>query len=1442
MPQARNLREFWQHIVRGTDCLSDVPPTRWRTEDYYDPDPTTPDKTYAMRGGFLPDVEFDPLEFGLPPNVLEVIDVAQLLSLLVARDALADAGYLEASPEVRRRTGVILGVGGGQKLITPLTSRLQYPVWERVLAAAGVPETTRAQAIEAIKLAYPAWREDAFPGLLGNVIAGRIANRLDLGGINCVVDAACASSLAALKMAMSELAEGRADVMVSGGVDTDNSIFMYMCFSKTPAFAPDGMIRPFDADSAGMLIGEGIGMYVLKRAADAEDDGDRIYAVIQGIGASSDGLHTSIYAPRSAGQALALERAYADAGCQPASIGLLEAHGTGTVAGDLAEVTTLKEVFAAAPPGAIALGSVKSQIGHTKAAAGAAGLIKAALAVSHQVLPPTINVQSPNPALGLDRSPFYVNTESRPWLAPVDGSPRRAAVSSFGFGGTNYHVIVEEASPASTQRLDDIPQVLILSAATPRELEARCREAVTELAGKEGDSAFRALNSCADPLLNDSARVGVVASTSSEAAHLLELAIGRLRLEPDSPAWSDPRGVHYRRRSLDLTGRIAALFPGQGSQHVGMARALGCAFPPVREVLSALGEEARYVDPPPAFTAGERERQEIELRRTEHAQPAIGAVSAGLYRLLHAAGFKPDFVAGHSFGELTALWAAGAFGDKDLLDLARARGRAMAPPDDMDGGAMVAVSTRPDELRGLDGVYVANENGPRQTVIAGPRKAIAAARDSLQAAGLEVTSLPVGAAFHTPLMAHAVPVFEASIERIELTPPAVPVAANLTGGWFPTDPREIRRMLVQQLVQPVRFGQVLETLYAAGARCFVEVGPRAVLTGLVDEVLGQREHLALAVQPSRRGDQVRQVQEAMLQLRVAGVRLESVDRWARTPQPARQNMSAATVRLNGSNYVHDHTRSAYENALAELRAEPIVSVTPEPTLPTEPPDALVRPTDDTLDQLASAQADAARVHEQYLAGHAEFIRSYAELARLQLQLVADGKVQTLPAGAWESTLRGTQLLQEHQAATDRTHAEYLAQQAAAFEVWSGLVSGSPALVSRPTAAVSFAPRQLVTPPVSIADVSTHAATDIVASSASVREPVVRAPEPPASVTQPPATVIRPPATVIRPPATVIRPPASVPEPAVNVPEVTDALLRVVSDKTGYPVDMLGLDMDVEADLGLDSIKRVEILGAMYGLFPSLPRLKAESLGELRTLQDVVALLVNTVSGSRPPAAPATEDAASQPVARRVVRLVPLPLPDRLEIELPPGHICVLTDEGTSLTSEVRARLEMTGWSVVMLDLRACSDIEAAVSGIATRYGPIGACVHLHPRDTTLDPLPDVDRDMVRRAYLLARSVAPSLVAAARAGRATFAVMVQLDGVLGLGGSCDFSAIAGGLFGLVKTLSLEWPEVFCRAIDVSPDIAPAQAAALLQAELTDPDQRITEIGHRGDGRYTLAVEG
>ena len=484
---AKNIEEFWTNIVQSKDSIVEVPESRWKIDDYYDPDMNAEDKTYCKVGGFLPDIDFNPMEFGLPPNILEVTDVSQLLALVGARDALEDAGYGKESPkftkEVKERTGVVLGVGGGQKLITPLTARLQFPIWEKALRSSGVAEEDIPMIVDKMKKAYIGWNENSFPGMLGNVISGRITNRFDLGGINSVVDAACAASLSAIKMAVSELVEGRVDMMLTGGVDTDNSPFMYMSFSKTPAFSKSGNIRPFDDQADGMLIGEGIGMLVLKRLEDAERDGDRIYALIKGVGTSSDGRFKSVYAPRPSGQALAMKRAYEDAGYAPSTVGLIEGHGTGTGAGDPTEFTSMQMVFGENNPNKneIGIGSVKSQVGHTKAAAGSAGMIKAALALYHKVLPGTINVTKPNTKFNIEDSAFYVNSETRPWFKKEN--PRRVGVSAFGFGGINVHFALEEykSEARAEDRMHTPFHSILFKANTPGELLNQCQNALNGL-------------------------------------------------------------------------------------------------------------------------------------------------------------------------------------------------------------------------------------------------------------------------------------------------------------------------------------------------------------------------------------------------------------------------------------------------------------------------------------------------------------------------------------------------------------------------------------------------------------------------------------------------------------------------------------------------------------------------------------------------------------------------------------------------------------------------------------------------------------------------------------------------------------------------------------------------------------------------------------------------
>ena len=576
-PKADDLQAYWRNIKNGVDAITSVPEdSHWKSADYFNADPKAPDQTYARRGGFISAVDFNPMDFGIAPKDVEATDTTQLLGLMAARQALIDAGY-ESKPFPRERTSVILGVTGALELVIPLGARLGHPIWRRALKESGVADPVADDVVRRISDSYVGWQENSFPGLLGNVAAGRIASRLDLGGTNCVVDAACASSMAALHLAALELASGRSDMVVTGGLDTFNDIFMYMCFSKTPALSPSGDAKPFDRSCDGTILGEGLGMLVLKRLADAERDGDRVYAVLKGIGSSSDGRGNAIYAPRAEGQREALNRAYASAGAGPETIELIEAHGTGTKVGDATELQALSEVYRAAGRQGTwtALGSVKSQIGHTKAAAGVAGLIKAAMALHHKILPPTIKVTQPVDEAAPGRSPFYVNTAKRPWL-PRTNHPRRAGVSAFGFGGTNFHCVLEEHSARRTKPgWDGDVEILALSALTREEIATQVRALPASPPWPELRERARRSRAAFDPAAPFRLLLPIV--RGSALAALRDSALAMLDKQPAQARWVLPSGAAFG--SGPCRGKLAALFPGQGAQYPGMLRDLACQFP-----------------------------------------------------------------------------------------------------------------------------------------------------------------------------------------------------------------------------------------------------------------------------------------------------------------------------------------------------------------------------------------------------------------------------------------------------------------------------------------------------------------------------------------------------------------------------------------------------------------------------------------------------------------------------------------------------------------------------------------------------------------------------------------------------------------------------------------------------------------------------------------------
>ena len=822
-PGAPDTDAFWSNLVAGKNAIREVPRDRWDADIYYDPNATgegAGKKTPCKWGGFLDEVAFDPLGFGIPPKSLSAIEPVQLLSLEIARRALTDAGYRDR-PFDRERTAVIFGAEAGTDLSSAYNFRAMFPQYAGPLPAA-------------LDASLPTLSEDSFPGVLSNVIAGRIANRLDLGGVNYTVDAACAASLAAVDLAVKELVSGSSDMVLCGGADLHNSINDYLLFASVHALSPTGQCHTFDANADGIVLGEGVACVVLKRLADAERDGDRIYAVIKGVAGASDGKSLGLTAPRKDGQVRALDRAYRVAGVSPADVGLVEAHGTGTVVGDRTELATLTEVYtrAGADVGACVLGSVKSQIGHTKCAAGMAGLIKASLAIYHGVLPPTSNIKTPNPAWHAESSPFVFLDQARPWMA----ERRVAAVSAFGFGGTNFHAVLASHNEAP-QPTDGWTSELFLFRGVDRAAAMATMAQVERLLA--GTPRLRDLARSVCARSHGSVQIAIVADSAADLRD--KLAIAR-------DGRSDRRGVFIA--DATLGGQLAMLCPGQGSQRVGMLADLFMAFPRLHRWLELGAQWAPTMFPSAAFTPDERAAQNAALTDTRVAQPALGTVDLAVAELLNTLGVRPDMLAGHSYGELAALAIAGAIGDADLLALSAARGEAILAAAHGDPGTMAAVAadaaTIEPLLRGTE-VIVANHNSPRQCVLSGSTAAIETALGRLKAAGIGAKRIAVACAFHSPIVADAEHTLAARLATIEVTTPRIPVWSNVTAAAYPPAPGAIRQLLASQVARPVQFAQQIEAMYAAGARIFVESGPGQVLTRLVGEILGNRPHRAIAV-------------------------------------------------------------------------------------------------------------------------------------------------------------------------------------------------------------------------------------------------------------------------------------------------------------------------------------------------------------------------------------------------------------------------------------------------------------------------------------------------------------------------------------------------------------------------------------------------------------------
>jgi acyl transferase domain-containing protein len=1189
-PGSIGAQSFWRNILEGRDFMSDVPADNWLIDDFFDSDPSKTGKIYARRGAFLPKVDFDPIAHGIPPNQLASTDTVQLLSLIVAQKVLDDAASVQFGKVSKQDISVILGIASATELVGQMAARIQRPHWIKALRDMGMPESQVQEACARIENTYPEWNESTFPGLLGNVVAGRIANRLDLGGANCVVDAACASSLGAVAMAAQELQLGHSDLVITGGADCLNDIFMYMCFSKTPALSPTGDCRPFADAADGTMLGEGIGMVALRRLADAERDGDRIYAVLRGIGSSSDGRAKSIYAPRAEGQERAIRRAYDRAGYGPETVGLLEAHGTATKAGDLAEFGGLQRAFAEVEGReAIALGSVKSQIGHTKAAAGAASLFKVVMALHHKVLPPTIKIDKPNRKMDIQNTPFYLNTETRPWIQ-APGVPRRASVSSFGFGGSNFHLTLEEYAGEGNRalRTSSLTTHLLLLAAdgaealltAAKDLGAALTSRPLDVVARETQLAFPA---------TARRRLAVIAGDAEGAIADLAKAVQQIGQDAEKP-FSLAHRMHYQVGAE--RPKIAFLFPGQGSQYPNMGRALAVEFDAARKVwdeaavLKLDPDHAlqQVVFPVPVFDDAARAVQTDRLTRTDWAQPALGAASLAVMALLDQVGVTPDAVAGHSYGEVVALHAAGVIESAiDMLAISRRRGELMRAAGSTPG-AMMAVGVSAADAAALlkahaPDVSIANVNSPKQVVVAGARPDIEAFHAVLKQTGVACSILPVATAFHTAMVAGSAKPFAEFLAGKSMSAPRIPVYGNSRAEPYADDPKAARAALAGQLAQPVLFADMIERMYADGCRLFVEVGPGSVLTGMVGDCLAGRPHVAVATD-HRKQDGRAALFNALAVMSVSGVIVDYAALWApfapiELQKP--EKLSAASVKLGGANYGKPYPAGGGVKAPAPNPERPVPAARSAPA-------ALAAPAPKSEPVMALAP----------------------QLA--QAQAPAPAPVSAMGDEGWAAF----QAMQQNMLEAQKTFTEAMASSHQAFlrasETSMLQLGGARALPASPT------------------------------TTATAPAPIVVAPAPVPAVVPPPAH-IEPKVVALPTPRPVT------PAPVRSSPPARDAealLLAVVAEKTGYPVEMLTLDMELEAGLGIDSIKRVQILSALQEKLPELAAVDANALAALNTLGEIVAFARATapvVSDPSVLAAAVSPTAPVQDVTRLLLEVV-----------------------------------------------------------------------------------------------------------------------------------------------------------------------------------------------------------
>jgi len=999
-------------------------------------------------------------------------------------------------------------------------------------------------------------------------------------GPNYTVDAACASSLIAAEIGVRDLLTGKCDTAIVGGVHICASVPFLLIFCAFQAMSFQSRIRPFDQDADGTIPGEGVGVVILKRLQEAEDDGDRIYAVIKGVGSASDGRAVSVTAPRVEGEELAVRRAFEMAQVPTQTIRLIEAHGVGTTVGDVVEIEAMRRVFGSRDQlgPRCALGTVKSMIGHAMPAAGIAGIIKAALAVYHKVLPPTLHCEKINPKLEIENTPLYINTETRPWIHGETDFPRRAGVNAFGFGGINAHVILEEHLTSTGEaRQETSPQVwetevCIVSGESRQGLINQIHD-IQKFIDKNQNFLLRDLAySLNTSLGSQSCRLAVIASSIEDLQQKLTYALKRL-FDPECHQIKDLKGVYFFESSLSKEGKLAFLFPGEGSQYVNMLADLCLFFPEIRacfdkadRILLEKGQKdvpSSYIFPPPFFSEEERRAAEKQLWKMDRATEAVLIGNLAMYTLLHSLGIKPDQIVGHSAGEWSAMIFSGIIDVEEFLQNTRKLNqiyRRLSEDPDVPKATLLAVGTSRTQISSMieqiEGtVYVANDNCPHQVVIIAEEQVAEKAVKYLRAQGIPFEILPFDRGYHTPLFRPICPHLQDYFSSFSISPPHTEVYSCNIMSPYPNDAQKILKLAVETWALPVAFRQTIENMYNSGTRIFVEVGPKGNLSAFVEDILRGKPHLAIASNVARRSG-ITQLNHMIGLLSAQGVSLNfdylyqyrspHFIQWADAEQLKDSKGKGIKLSLGWySLYLKERDRKRIPAETKDEKISDGIGLAGGPSNGGRdkisdqgawPMSTMI--SNMIVNQLSKANpsdfgpsAASSSVMDEYFQTMGHFLDTQKEMMQVYLKK----KQNSLGIDSVLPGAQGENYQQKKEQSKNNPDKEKITD--TAME------------------------------PLSVVGIESLIEDEDTQSESKPEE------------------------------------------------DFTNTLVGLVSEKTGYPPEMIDLNLDMEADLGIDSIKRVEIIGSFREKCALLVEEDMETISGLKTLQQVIDLLQNKIKNT-----------------------------------------------------------------------------------------------------------------------------------------------------------------------------------------------------------------------------------